>query len=69
MQACIPAQPDPPPLATFRGEPLTHETAEALFIGCVRHTGISVLLDTAQPWLLCVSTASQGCTCPSIVRP
>ncbi|KAK9839677.1 hypothetical protein WJX81_005418 [Elliptochloris bilobata] len=31
--ACIPDQPDPPPMASFRGEPLTHETAEALFIG------------------------------------
>ena len=41
MQACIPAQPDPPPLATFRGQPLTHETAEALFIGCARRAGVS----------------------------
>ena len=44
MQACIPAQPDPPPLATFRGEPLTHETAEALFIGCVRPSRVSASL-------------------------
>ena len=30
----MPALPDPPPMAAFRGEPLTHEIAEALFIGC-----------------------------------
>ncbi len=32
-QACIPALPDPPPMSSFRGAPLTHETAEAIFIG------------------------------------
>ena len=31
--ADIPALPDPPPMRAFRGEPLTHETAERLFIG------------------------------------
>lgn len=29
----IPALPDPPPMAAFRGENLTHELAESLFIG------------------------------------
>ena len=29
----IPALPDPPPMAAFRGEGLTHELAESLFIG------------------------------------
>lgn len=29
----IPRLPDPPPMAAFQGCPLTHETAEALFIG------------------------------------
>ena len=29
----IPALPDPPPMASFRGEDLTHELAETLFIG------------------------------------
>ena len=29
----IPAHPDPPPMAAFRGEALTHELAESLFIG------------------------------------
>ena len=29
----IPALPDPPPMAAFRGEDLTHELAESLFIG------------------------------------
>ena len=29
----IPALPDPPPMAAFRGEALTHELAESLFIG------------------------------------
>ena len=29
----IPALPDPPPMASFRGEGLTHELAESLFIG------------------------------------
>lgn len=31
--AKAPIYPDPPPLATFRGEPLTHEVAEGIFIG------------------------------------
>ncbi len=29
----IPALPDPPPMTAFRGEDLTHELAESLFIG------------------------------------
>ncbi len=29
----IPALPDPPPMPAFRGDLLTHETAEALFVG------------------------------------
>ena len=29
----IPALPDPPPMASFQGEDLTHELAESLFIG------------------------------------
>lgn len=29
----IPLKPDPPPLATFRGTPLTHEAAEDIFVG------------------------------------
>jgi len=29
----IPALPDPPPMTSFRGEDLTHELAESLFIG------------------------------------
>ena len=29
----IPALPDPPPMAAFRGDPLTHDLAESLFIG------------------------------------
>ncbi len=29
----IPALPDPPPMDSFRGEDLTHELAESLFIG------------------------------------
>ena len=29
----IPALPDPPPMTAFRGEELTHELAESLFIG------------------------------------
>ena len=29
----IPALPDPPPMASFRGENLTHDLAESLFIG------------------------------------
>ena len=29
----IPALPDPPPMAAFRGKDLTHELAESLFIG------------------------------------
>ena len=29
----IPALPDPPPMTAFRGEELTHELAEGLFIG------------------------------------
>jgi hypothetical protein len=31
--AAIPSRPDPMPMATFRGAPLTHETAEDLCIG------------------------------------
>lgn len=31
--ARIPALPDPPPMAAFRGDPLTHDLAESLFIG------------------------------------
>ena len=31
--ASIPSYPDPPPLSTFRGMPLTHEAAEGIFIG------------------------------------
>lgn len=31
--AAIPDTPDPPPLAAFRGVPLTHDAAEDLFIG------------------------------------
>ena len=29
----IPSLPDPPPMTAFRGEDLTHELAESLFIG------------------------------------
>ena len=29
----IPALPDPPPMSSFRGEDLSHELAESLFIG------------------------------------
>ena len=31
--ASIPSYPDPPPLSSFRGVPLTHEAAEGIFIG------------------------------------
>jgi hypothetical protein len=31
--ADIPSLPDPPPMASHRGQPLTHDLAEALFIG------------------------------------
>jgi len=33
LNAKIPSRPSPPPLAAFRRQPLTHESAEQLFIG------------------------------------
>ncbi len=38
----IPALPDPPPMAAFRGDPLTHELAESLFIGWLGMTSSHV---------------------------
>ena len=38
--------PDPAPLATWRGAPLTHEAAEDLFIGWLREDATSALLPT-----------------------
>ncbi|GLC46027.1 Vitamin D3 receptor [Pleodorina starrii] len=39
LDAKPPLLPDPPPMATFRGEPLTHGTAEELFFGWLDEPG------------------------------
>ena len=44
----IPALPDPPPMGSFREQPLSHDLAEALFIGWL---GVAPFA-TASPILL-----------------
>jgi hypothetical protein len=35
LNAAIPTRPDPQPMAHFRGAPLSHEAAEAIFLGWI----------------------------------
>ena len=49
--ASIPLIPDPPPLSSFRGRPLDHETAEEILIGHLapRDGKLNVLLEPGAP--------------------
>ena len=35
LNAPIPSRPAPQPMPHFQGQPLTHESAERIFIGCL----------------------------------
>ena len=47
--ADIPALPDPPPMSAFRGDLLTHDLAESLFIGW--------LGEAVSSWKFCCAAA------------
>ena len=51
LNAPIPQRPRPEPMQSFRGQPLTHELAEDIFIGCLgAHTAARVCC-----WLISTS--------------
>ena len=56
--ASIPSYPDPPPLSTFRGVPLTHEAAEGIFIGHLQPRPADTVIGTGTT--IPVTAASAG---------
>lgn len=48
LSASIPETPNPAPMTTFRGDSLTHEVAEDLFIGWLRGTDTSITRDASN---------------------